>query len=345
MNENPNTNNSSQNSFSKKVWITAGIFSFTVLIILFLIKTINSLLLILAGALIAIFFIGLSLMIERKTGWKRGICKAISVIGTLLLAISFFWLMGAKVQAQFSELSETIPETITNAKKTLEKSTFGEKVLETVTSEESLKKAQVFGGQFFQSTFGVFGDLYVVLFIAIFFTVNPNIYTRGLITLVPERGQAKAEEISKKLGEQLRNWLKGKLFSMFIVFVFTAIGLTILGLDLWLVLALLAGLLSFVPNFGPLIALIPALLIGLMDGTQTALIVLGIYVLVQFLESNFITPLVQQKLIKMPPAMILIAQLLMGALTGGWGLILATPITVIVIVMVQELYLNQRNSM
>ncbi|MEB2777826.1 AI-2E family transporter [Algoriphagus sp. D3-2-R+10] len=344
MNENPNLDNSSQKSFSKKVWLTAGIFAFTVLIILFFIKTINPLLLILAGSLIAVFFTGFSSLIERKTGWNRGLCKSISIIGTLLIAISFFWLMGAKVQAQFSELSETIPETIVNAKEKLKETTIGEKVLEKVTSEESVKRAEAFGGQFFQSTFGVFGDLYVVLFIGIFFTVNPTVYTQGLITLVPEKGQSKAEEVSKKLGEQLRDWLKGKLFSMFIVFVLTGTGLAILGLDLWLVLALLAGLLSFVPNFGPLIALIPALLIGLMDGPQTALIVLGIYVLVQFLESNFITPIVQQKLIKMPPAMILIAQLLMGALTGGWGLILATPITVIVIVLVQELYLDRRSD-
>lgn len=344
MNDNSELDNNSHRSFSKKVWITAGIFAFTVLIILFFITTVNPLLLIFAGALIAVFFTGLSSLIERKTGWNGKLCKSIAVLGTLLLAVAFFWLMGAKIQAQFSELSDTIPKTIDNAREKLEETSIGEKVIERVTSDETAKKAEAFGGQFFQSTFGVFGDLYVVLFIAIFFTVNPGIYIQGLITLVPEKGQAKAKQVSARLGEQLRNWLKGQLFAMFIVFVFTAIGLAILGLDLWLVLALLAGILSFIPNFGPMIALIPAVLIGLLDSPQTALFVLGIYVLVQFLESNFITPMVQKKLIDLPPAMILIAQLLMGALTGGWGLILATPITVIVIVLVQELYLDRRSA-
>jgi len=130
---------------------------------------------------------------------------------------------------------------------------------------------------------------------------------------------------------------------MFVVFVLTAIGLAIIGMPFWLVLALLAGLISFIPNFGPLIALIPAVLVALMQSPETALLVVGLYILIQFIESNFITTLVQQKLLNMPPAIIIIAQLLMGALTGGWGLVLATPLTVIVIILVQELYLKNRS--
>jgi predicted PurR-regulated permease PerM len=115
-------------------------------------------------------------------------------------------------------------------------------------------------------------------------------------------------------------------------------------MPLWLVLALLAGFISFIPNFGPLIALIPAVLVGLMEGPQTALMVAGLYILIQVVESNFITPLVQQKLIQLPPALIILSQVIMGVLTGGWGLILATPLMVIVIVLIQELYLNERNQ-
>jgi predicted PurR-regulated permease PerM len=206
-----------------------------------------------------------------------------------------------------------------------------------------MDKAQAFAGEFFQSTFGVFGDVYVILFIGIFFTISPNTYTKGMVALIPPRGQEKADQVIDKLGEQLLNWLKGKLFSMFIVFVLTAIGLAIIGIPLWLVLAILAGLISFIPNFGPLIAFIPALLVALMQSPQTAALVAGLYILIQFIESNFITTLVQKKLLNMPPALIIIAQLIMGLLTGAWGLVLATPIIVIVIVLVQELYLKNRD--
>ncbi|MDT0645874.1 AI-2E family transporter [Zunongwangia sp. F260] len=331
-------------SFRKKVWTVVGILTFTILLILLIIEAANALLLIFAGSLIAIFFTGLSSLLERKTGWKRWLCKTISIISTFIIIILFFWLIGAKIQAQISVLSETIPSTVQNLKEQLNNSRVGEEVVERLTSEESIKKAEAFGGRFFQSTFGVFGDIYVVLFIGIFFTVSPDLYAHGAVVLFPPRKRKKVQNVLNHLKKQLRNWLKGKLISMFVVFAFTAIGLSILGIELWLVLSLLAGLLSFIPNFGPLIALIPAILIGLLHGPRTALIILGIYVLVQFLESNFITPMVQKKMIEMPPALILISQLFMGALTGGWGLILATPITVIVIVLVQDLYLEERKD-
>jgi predicted PurR-regulated permease PerM len=115
-------------------------------------------------------------------------------------------------------------------------------------------------------------------------------------------------------------------------------------MPLWLVLALLAGLISFIPNFGPLIALIPAVLVAFLQSPTMAALVIGLYALIQFIESNFITTFVQKKLINMPPALIIISQLIMGILTGGWGLILATPITVIAIVLVQELYIRERKS-
>jgi len=113
---------------------------------------------------------------------------------------------------------------------------------------------------------------------------------------------------------------------------------------LWLELALLAGLISFIPNFGSLIALIPAVLVALVESPQMAVIVAAPYILIQFIESNLITILVQKKLLNMPPALIIIAQLVMGGLTGGWGLVLATPLMVIVIVLVKKLYIKNRSE-
>ena len=113
---------------------------------------------------------------------------------------------------------------------------------------------------------------------------------------------------------------------------------------MWLALAIIAGLLNFIPNFGPIIAMIPAVLVALMQGPGTAAIVAGIYILVQVTESNFITPMIQQKLVNIPPALIIIAQLLMAPLTGGWGLVLATPLMVILIVLVKELYVNNQQT-
>jgi predicted PurR-regulated permease PerM len=331
-------------TFQTKVWITAAIFSFMVIIFLLIKSTINVFLLVLAGTLIAIFFRALSSRIQGLTKWKEGICVLISIVSTLLIMVSLFWLIGAKVQQQIAELIETLPKAIDNSKAWLNESSVGEKLLGEATSEDSIKKAQVFAGQFFQSTFGILGDLYVILFIGIFLTISPQTYTKGFVQIIPVRGQQKAEQVLDKLEEKLRKWLKGTFLSMFIVFLLTAIGLAILGMPLWLVLALLAGLLCFIPNFGPLLALIPAVLLGLMQSTQMALLVAGLYILIQSVESNFITTAIQKKLTNIPPALILVAQLFLGTLTGALGLVLAIPITLIIMVLVEELYIKKRSN-
>lgn len=235
-----------------------------------------------------------------------------------------------------------MPKTIENAKSQLSQNSIGKMIVEKVSSPETIAKAKALAGTFFKTTFGVFADIYVILFLGIFFTVSPGIYKKGIVQLIPEKGQKKGEDTLNKLGENLKKWLKGKIFAMFVVFVLTAIGLAILGIPLWLVLALIAGLLNFIPNFGPLIAMVPAVLVALMEGPVTAAIVAGLYIVIQVVESNFITPMVQQKLISIPPALIISAQLLISPLTGGWGLVLATPLMLITMIMVQELYIKER---
>lgn len=331
-------------SFTNKVWITAAIFAFIVVILLLLKATFNVLLLVLAGSLVAIFFTGLSDLIQRKTKWKKGICLAISVVGTILLIALLFWLIGAKVQAQFAELSDTLPKTLDKTREKLNQSSVGKAIVQKISSQDSQNKLQSIVQTFFKSTFGILGDIYVVLFIGIFFTVSPKIYKEGIIKLVPPEGKQRAQKILEGVTVNLKKWLKGKLFAMLIVFVLTAVGLVIIDVPMWLILALIAGLLNFIPNFGPLIALIPAVLVGFLNGTSTAVWVAVLYVAVQIAESNFITPQVQKKLISIPPALIIIAQLLMAPLTGGWGLVLATPLMVIFIVLVQQLYIKPQED-
>lgn len=331
-------------SYTKKVWIQGGIYALIAVSILLFKATFGVFLLILAGTLIAVFFQGFSGLICKKTNWKEGICLSISIIGTLLLLVGTFWLIGAKLQTQITELSDKLPAMVENAKSKLSETPIGKKIVEKVSSPESIERAQGFAGTFFKSTFGVFGDVYVVLFLGVFITVSPNLYKQGMVTLIPKKSRPKGKEVLNRLGEDLKKWLKGKLFSMLIVLVLTAIGLAALGMPMWLALALIAGILNFIPNFGPLIAMIPAVLVGFMQGPTTALIVVGLYLAIQLLESNFITPKVQQKLARIPPALIISAQLLISPLTGGWGLVLATPIMLILMVLVKELYIKEQEN-
>jgi predicted PurR-regulated permease PerM len=338
------SNQERQYSFPQKVWITGGIFAFIVVLILLLKATFSVLLLVLAGVLVAVFFRGLSGLIQRKSGWNEVLCLTISVLGTLILLVLLFWLIGYKIQAQASQLADTLPTTIEHAKERLNESPLGQKIIQRITSPEAQKKAQSTVQSFFRSTFGILGDVYVILFLGIFFTVSPRVYTTGMVKLVPSAGRPQAENLLEKLGTNLKKWLKGKILAMFVVAVLTATGLLVLGIPMWLALALIAGILNFIPNFGPLLAMIPAVLVSLMQGPSTALYVIGLYITVQVLESNFITPKVQQRLINIPPALIILAQLLIAPLTGGWGLVLATPLMVIIMVVVQELYTKKQDT-
>ncbi len=328
--------------FIKKVWITGSIFSL-IIVTLFLLKaTFSVILLVLAGVLIAVFFRGFGDLIQRKLKFNDTVSLLISVLFTFLLVAGIIWLIGSKLQAQAVQLGETLPASIETAKEKLNNSSIGQKIVKDFSSAQMQEKAKTIASTFFKTTFGVLGDVYVVIFIGIFLTVSPKTYKEGIVSLVPPKGKEKANDVLKKLADNLKKWLKGKLFAMFVVFVLTSIGLVIIGVPMWLALAIMAGILNFIPNFGPLIAMIPAVLIALMQSPNTAALVAGLYILVQFAESNFITPMVQQKLVNIPPALIIIAQLIMGTLTGGWGIILATPLMLIVIVLVQQLYIKEQ---
>lgn len=342
-NENMESNDQNNlENYAKRVWIQGGIYALIVIILLLLKATFSVLLLVLAAVLIAVFFRGLSNLIARKTKMPEKWALSISIIGSLSILVLLILLIGSKVQSQAQQLTETLPATVQTAKAKLNETTVGQTIVERLESPETRQKAKKFAETFFRSTFGVLGDIYVILFIGIFFTVNPQLYKKGIIALIPKGGKDQGKDVLDETGNNLQKWLKGKIFAMVVVFILTAIGLTIIGVPLWLVLAIIAGLLNFIPNFGPLMAMIPAVLVGLLQGTTTALIIAGLYILIQFVESNFITPLVQQKLIDTPPAMIIIIQLLVGALTGGWGLVLATPLFVVGMTMVQELYVKKQ---
>ncbi|MBD0280289.1 MAG: AI-2E family transporter, partial [Flavisolibacter sp.] len=172
-------------TFPQKAWIVGGILALITVILLLLRATFSVLLLILAGTLIAVYFRGLSGLLERKTKWKTGVCLTISILGTLILVGLLFWLIGAKVQAQIAELGDQLPATVENAKNQLNKSPLGQKVVQKISSPKTQERAQAMAQSFFRSTFGVLGDIYVVLFIGIFFTVSTKIYKAGIVKLIP----------------------------------------------------------------------------------------------------------------------------------------------------------------
>ncbi len=332
-------------AFANKVWITVGIIAFVVIIILIIYKTFNVFLLLLAASLIALFFNAVSGRIRQWTGLKDGVSLAVTIVLMVLLVGFFFWLVGAEAQKQYKEMQEAVPVMIDNAQEYLNKTTLGQKVSKQISDIENQKKVLPFLQDFFKSSFGVFGDLYIVVFLAMFLSVSPFDYLNGVVNLVPRRGKAKAKQLFENIGYNLRKWIKGAMISGFVIFILISTVCLILGIDMWLILAITAGLLNIIPNFGPIVAMIPAVMVALLTSPTQALLVAGSFILVQAIEGNLITPNIQKKLLSIPPALLISFQVLMGTLAGGWGIVLAVPMLVILITVVKNLYIDSNTGL
>jgi len=120
----------------------------------------------------------------------------------------------------------------------------------------------------------------------------------------------------------------------------TAIGLWIIGIPLAFTLGLLAGILNFVPNFGPWFAAIPAVLIAFMKSPQHALYVAVLYIVLQSVDGYILTPLVDRRSVELPPVLTITAQVLLGLAFGFVGILLASPLTAVAMILVKMLYVE-----
>lgn len=118
------------------------------------------------------------------------------------------------------------------------------------------------------------------------------------------------------------------------------LGLLTLGVELWLGLAVLTALLTLVPFIGPLVATVPIVAVGFSEGVQTGLIVLAGYLVIQAIEGNFVTPMIQKKAVNLAPALLIAVQVFLSLVFGIVGLILAAPLTIVGMVAVEKLWME-----
>ncbi|WP_276167373.1 AI-2E family transporter [Zobellia alginiliquefaciens] len=325
--------------FNRKVLVTVGIVTVTVLFTLLLLNGFRVILLILAGILVAAFFLGIAKFIQSKTPLSQKYSLLVSVLLVVGTMVGISFALAPSISQQVSSLEEQLPRAADETFNKIEHTTFGSFIIKRV-KEMDLQPESGQIKQLFGSLGGTLSTVYIVVFLGIFFTVDPKAYLRGMVVLFPKTRRNRAREILVEMGHTLQKWLLGKLLSMLIVGVLTGIGLVLLGVPLALTLAIFAAIISFIPNFGPLLSLIPAFLLAFMVSPTTALYVVLLYIAVQALESNLLTPLIQKKMISLPMALILIAQVTLGIFTGVLGVILAVPLVAILIVLIKKVYIE-----
>ncbi len=180
----------------------------------------------------------------------------------------------------------------------------------------------------------------IVLFLSLYLLAEPRMYEEGAIKLFPLWYRDRVRYIIDRIDFTLRLWLQGQLLLMMIVGVLTWIGLTILGIEQAAALGVLAGLFSFVPNFGPIAALIPAIAVGFAQAPQSIGWIIVIIYGTSFLQSQVIAPLVFKESINLPPVLVLIGQIFAAVFLGFLGIMLAVPIIAILMILVQEVYVK-----
>jgi predicted PurR-regulated permease PerM len=332
-----------QSSFSYKVLLVLGIAIPLVLLLLFLGAIFRVILIVIAAVLVAAFFRGIGRWLSGRLSMKRGWATLVAVVGFFAVLVAAGWTLGSYVADQSRELSKQLPNSVEAVRQQLSQTGWGQNVISYIEQNDPMKTARQNSGKFFSAVFGVFGvlgDIYIILFMGFLITASPWSYQEGMIRLIPKSGRKRAQEVFYTLGVALRSWLAGKLLSMLIVAVFTWAGLTLIGLPLALVLGISAGILAFVPNFGPLIALLLGALVAAPYGFDKVMFTAIVYISAQIVESNFLTPLIMQHQISLPMAMVLFAQLVLAVFAGVLGLVLATPVFALVLVLIKMLYVE-----
>jgi predicted PurR-regulated permease PerM len=182
--------------------------------------------------------------------------------------------------------------------------------------------------------------LLLVLFIAVYMAVDPELYYQGLLHLVPHEHRERANEVLGGMAGVMRRWLLTQCVAMATIGALWGIALSLLRVKAALALAVIAGLLEFVPTIGPTIAAIPAIGIGILDSPQKGLSVLLVYLVVQGIESNILIPVLMKGQIDLPPALTIVWQALMALAFGFLGLLVAVPLLAALLVAIKMLYVR-----
>src|SRR5439155_24448914 len=251
------------------------------------------LLLLFGSVLVSVILRLIAKPIHTQFRVTSGIALAIAALLVLAVIGLIFWLFGAEISRQTEELEVMLPRAWQSFQARLDAAGWGDSFRQGV--ENFRASALTTFGRFALSVTNGIGDTILAIVGGIYLAAQPHLYKTGLLKLIPSDHRDVASDALDCADLGLALWLRGRMVSMLVVGMLTAVGLYIIGVPSWLSLGLLSGLLEFIPFLGPLISAVPAVLLALAHSPQAALWTIALYLLVQQLEGNLIGPLMRQR--------------------------------------------------
>ncbi len=304
-------------------------------IVLFLL--VDLLILVFAAILVALMLGAIADLVRHVLPVGRTPATAIAIVLVVALIGVFLWALGSQLRAQTADLIGRVPELYASAQQYV-----GVEEVEDWLSErlQGFTDYLPHIAGFTATALATMAYALLVLTAGVYLALRPDYYRNGLLLLFPPRVRERAGETLDLTARALRLWLLGQLVAMLFVGILVTLGLWILGVPQALVLGLIAGVFEFLPFIGPFLGAAPAVGLALAEDPSLALWVVGLFVVIQQIESNVITPLVQQRAVKLPAAVTVFTIVAFAILFGPIGAFLAAPLTVVCFVFVTKLWVR-----
>lgn len=258
------------------------------------------------------------------------------IVSLLVLGLALF---GAEIANQAAGVFARIPLGLSRVEQLIEDQPFAIPLQETTAqlgtyAGTALGWAQTFA----MSVAAALTGLLLVSVAGVYLAVAPAKAREGLVALIPVGRRDRARHVLDTIGRALKGWLRAQLIAMLAVGVMSGVGLWLIGVPSPVALGVLTGLLNFVPIVGPILAMVPAILMAATVGWEQALFTLLLFFGVQQAESMLIVPLVQKNVASLPVIVTIFSVVAFGSLLGPLGVLFSGPLALTLFVLVIMLY-------
>lgn len=304
-------------------------------------RLLDVLVLIFGGVLVATALRTLSDPLQERLRLPARLALGLTIVGLFALLGLAVWLMGERVVDQFANLRQQLPKALDAAQGWLQSQPLGQTVLDLWNNAKSGEQVWKRLASLAAMTLGTVSSALLVLVIGIYLAGDPALYRRGFLHLVPLEQRPAVDRALRAAGAGLSRWLLGQGLSMLAIGSMTAIGLALLGMPMALMLGLITGLLAFVPFFGAVASGILIVLLAFGQGPAMALKAALLMLAVQQAEDLLLLPFIQRWAVALPPVLGLIAAVMFALLFGPVGVLVATPMMVVLMILVRKLYVER----